>query len=179
MFYMTVDACIHCQHCISRMFNTGVIIDIGIGCITSDIVILLPMYSNIALRNKMLEDLKAIWLEYTGCNILEQCYITYNIKCSNYSSYNIYNNAMKNCRKILNEELTRVPYSFMIMINTTRSVFTEGCSNKVINYGKYTFYNIKFPYDKYNESKVKQAIKTEIVNAINYYNMKRMRYDSY
>lgn len=174
MFYMTVDTCVHCQHCINRMFNIGRTIDIGIGCITSDIVILLPMYGNKNFRNKLLEDLKAIWLEYTGRNMLEQCYITYNIKCSTYNcSYKLYENSMSNCRNILNEELMRVPYRYMIMINSTRTIFPNGCTNKIINYGKYCFYNIKFPFDKYDEAEVKKAIKTDFVNAIKYYNMRR------
>lgn len=55
---MTVDTCIDCQTCINRMFNSGNKIEIGIGNITSDIVIILPMLSSKRIEIKFLMMLK-------------------------------------------------------------------------------------------------------------------------
>lgn len=164
---MTVDTCIDCQTCINRMFNSGNKIEIGIGNITSDIVIILPMLSSKKNRNKILDDVKAMWEDITGKNILEECYITYHIKCPKHTSYDTSNAAVSCCNKILNKELLRVPYRYMIMFNTASIVLQNvQFNNDIFVYNNKSFFRLNFSYKTYNEASTKQDIKIKLCNII-------------
>lgn len=167
IYYLTVDTCIHCQKCISRMFNMGRKIEIGAGNIMSDIVIVLPRIFNKEYKEQLMKDIKAIWLEITGCNILEQSYITYDIKCSRLNPYGVDKTANVCCNKILNEELSRVPYKYMLVLGKAiYTVFPNTDHKKYITDGYRHI--IWFSEFKSNSNYDKQALKDFLSKAINW-----------
>ena len=110
LFYMTVDTCEHCKDCPNRLFNTGRTIEVGIGTITSNTLIIIPRTYGKEKRDKFINILKAMWLDITNYELLEQAYVTYDIKCPCYSNYNLAGNSNKYCARILGNELLGLKY---------------------------------------------------------------------
>ena len=75
-------SCEHCKDCPNRLFNTGRTIEVGIGTITSNTLIIIPRTYGKEKRDKFINILKAMWLDVT--QLLEQAYVTYDIKCPCY-----------------------------------------------------------------------------------------------
>lgn len=170
IYYMTVNTCIHCQTCVNRMFNINSIIEVGMGNITSDIVIVLPKVYSKQHGNTLFKDLKAIWLECTSSNILEKCYITTDIKCPKLNPYGRDITVCQNCNKILNEELSHVPYRYMIVFGKAIDVVFPGIKhNKYVTDG-YRHILWFSPYNK-TDGYDKQALKdfmSKVINWIHY-----------
>lgn len=165
---MTVDTCVHCQNCVNRFFNTGRIIEIGIGNISSDVVIVVPRIYSKERRDNLIKDLKAIWFEITDDNMLEHCYVTYDIKCPKRTSYGYDNSIYANCNHILNEEMNKVPYRYMIVLgNAIKTVFPNCKPNKYVTNGHK---HIVWCNEKMDD---KQAIKDFMSKAINWINYMR------
>lgn len=102
-----IDNCIYCNSCVNKLFNHKRVILKSKGNIMADTVFLIPNKTYGEELHKVLYDL---YLDITGKDIYEECYVTYNIKCPYCYVYNFANKAAEQCYKILDKELTKVPY---------------------------------------------------------------------
>lgn len=171
---MSVDTCIYCTNCPNRLFNTGRNIEIGIGSVTSDTVIVIPRAYKKEYRDKFIGMLKAMWLDMTGYELLEQCYVTYDIKCSGYSNYNTTSVANCNCNRIMNRELAKVPFHFMIVFGRAFSTVFPNINVRqhIVTNDAIALY-IPLDLTKLNDTEHINVVKTKLGKAINYFNIKR------
>lgn len=175
IFYMTVDTCIYCSDCPNRLFNTGRNIEIGIGCITADTVIVIPRAYAKESRDKFIGMLKAMWLNITDYELLEQCYVTYDIKCPKHASYNVSKDANMNCVHIMNRELIKVPFRFMIVFGRAfHTVFPYIDIRQHVIINDCIVLYIPLDLTKLDNTEHINVVKSKLAKAIKYFNNKRI-----
>lgn len=176
LFYMTVDTCEHCKDCPNRLFNTGHTIEVGIGTITSNTLIIIPRTYGKEKRDKFINILKAMWLDITNYELLEQAYVTYDIKCPCYSNYNLAGNSNKYCARILGNELLGLKYvKYIIVFGRAFDVaFIDGRERKSTIINGYPILYIPLSLNKLDDVKHLFAVKDKLFKAITYINNKRI-----
>lgn len=174
IFYMTVDTCAYCASCPNRLFNAGRNIEVGIGCITSNTVLVIPRAYGKENRDRFIGILKAMWLDITNYELLEQCYVTYDIKCPRYPSYNVTKDANIHCNRIMCRELAPIKYKFMIIFGRAwNTVFPGNSTFKSFYSNGYHILYIPLNLTKLGDAEHIKAVKSKLAKAIQHFNKYR------
>lgn len=123
---MTIADNVICKHCINRMFNIDRNVELGKGNINACTMIVIPRIYSKDKQNYFMNKLNELYHKITGYNILDECYVTIDIKCPVKNKYGIDKDIYCNCNKHLLNELSSNHYKFIIVIDNAIKVLFNG-----------------------------------------------------
>lgn len=147
-----------CMNCPARLYaKDGETIKLGIGNVCANKIIVLPSYSLVEKGNYIscLQVLKNMVEEN---KLLEEYYITRDIKCYNVGSYDIHDRCVSQCASLLQSELNRISPKHLFVFGDVDLSYLH---NKVLS--KFIIHRYYNPYvmivgTEYLQNKFKEQI---------------------